>query len=128
MGFRRKRGRTYSKAVRRQGVMNQTEKWYKENVLDERLKSGELVKVEFERVKLILVHPDPGTKRRESSYLVDFNCVNSSGEFEMHEVKGYADEADRLKIKVAAELFPEWHWTMVHVDRRKGCVTKREDF
>lgn len=129
--MRRRRGgvtRTYSKAKRRQGTENATEKWYRETYLDPRLLSGDLLKVDFERVRVILVHPDPTTKpkRRESNYTCDYYCINKHGETEMHEVKGRADEADRLKIKVAAEMFPEWKWYMAHVSGRK--LKKLEEF
>lgn len=108
--------------------MNATEAWYKTTVLDKRLKSGDLVKVEFERVRVILVHPDPTTKpkRKENTYTPDFYCINKKCETEIIEIKGFEDEADRLKIKMAAELFPEWHWKMVRISR--GNILKEEEF
>lgn len=123
---RRAKRRTYSKAQRRQGVMNATEKWYYEKHLAPRLASGELARVEFERVQVILVHPDKSKKRRASTYLCDFYCLRTDGETEMHEVKGFCDEADRLKIKMAAEVFPEWHWFLVQISGYK--IKKVEEF
>ena len=127
MGFRKRRGRTYSKAVRRQGVMNQTEKWYYDTVLKPRLASGDLLKAEFETVQLILVHPDKETGRRSSTYLPDFYCVNKDGETEIIEIKGPPpDAADRLKIKMASEQKPEWHFKMVQVGSKR--IRKEESF
>jgi len=118
--------RTYSKAVRRQGTMNQTEAWYYTTNLKPRLDTGYYTKVEFERVRVILVHPDAQTKRKESTYTCDFYCITKDGTTEMHEVKGFCDEADRLKIKMAAELFPEWQWFMVRISNKK--ILKMEEF
>lgn len=129
MAYRKRRSRTYSKAVRRQGTMNATEAWYKSEVLDRRVKSGDLVKVVFEGWQVILVHPDPTTKpkRKASTYLPDFYCVRDDGGIEFHEVKGPPpDEADRLKIKMSAEMYPEFRWRMVQIGNKK--IRKEEEF
>lgn len=126
MARRSTKRRLYSKAQRRQGVMNNTERWYYDKHLSPRLTAGELVRVEFERVQVVLVHPDKATKRKASTYLCDFYCLRADGETEMHETKGYCDEADRLKIKMAAELFSEWHWLLVQISNYK--IKKIEEF
>ena len=123
---RRSKKRTYAKAHRRQGVMNGTEQWYYSTHLEPKLSTGDYSKVEFERVKVVLVHPDSVTKRRESTYLCDFYCVAKDGTIEMHETKGFCDEADRLKIKFAAEMFPEWRWFLIQISGKK--IKKLEEF
>lgn len=106
--------------------MNATEEWYHREHLESRIREGDLLKAEFEKVKVILVHPDKQKKRRETSYLPDFYCINAAGETEMHEVKGFCDEADRLKIKMAAEQFPEWRWYLVQISGKK--IKKVDEF
>lgn len=39
-------------------------------------------------------------------YTPDFAVMLASGELEMHEVKGFWEDDARVKIKVAARLFP----------------------
>lgn len=39
-------------------------------------------------------------------YAPDFMVLRPDGEFEMHEVKGFWEDDARVKIKVAAELYP----------------------
>lgn len=99
--------------------MNTTEELYFLNNLKPKLDSGEFLKVIFERFRFIYVHSDPVTKRKESTYTPDFYCLTSDGIIEIHEVKGLEDEADRLKIKVCSDLFPEFKWFMAHAERNK---------
>jgi len=106
--------------------MNSTEQWYYDNHLKPKLASGFYFSVDFEAVRIILVHSDPSTKRRETTYTPDFYCICNNGDTEVIEVKGLCDEADRLKIKMSAERRPEWRWKMVHISRYK--ITKEEEF
>ena len=67
----------------------------------------------FEPLKLILVHGIPH-QRSEVSYKIDFlveveffsPALTMDHGLEIHEVKGFWREDARLKIKMAAELFP----------------------
>jgi hypothetical protein len=99
--------------------MNTTEEMYFLNYLKPRLDEGDLSKVFFEKLRFIYVHSDKDTKRKEATYTPDFYCLCSDGTIEIHEVKGMEDEADRLKIKVCSELFPEFKWVMAHSGRNK---------
>lgn len=79
------------------GKMNKTEIAYSQHL--EALKScGEIVWWKFEAIKLRLA---------DNTFLtVDFFVMKASGELEAHEVKGYWMEDARVKIKVAAGLYP----------------------
>ena len=71
----------------------------------------------FESFKLILVHGVPG-KRNEMNYTPDFMLIANDNQVQFYEVKGYWREDARLKIKMAAELFP-W-FSFYGVTRIKG--------
>lgn len=94
--------------------------------LEQRKMVGEILDYRFEPFKLILVHGVPG-KRKEMTYKPDFLVVGGRRFrlieprplwVEIHEVKGYWREDARLKIKMAAELFP-W-FSFYGVTRVKG--------
>lgn len=106
--------------------MNGTEEWYYNTYLLPRLSSGKLIKVLFERFQVVLTHPDSEHKKRASTYLPDFYCLRSDGEVEIHEVKGFSDEADLLKFKHASELFNEFHWFMIHIT--KNVIKKIDEY
>ncbi|AEJ01248.1 hypothetical protein Nit79A3_1416 [Nitrosomonas sp. Is79A3] len=79
------------------GKMNKTEIAYSQHL--EALKScGEIVWWKFEAIKLRLAD--------STFYTVDFFVMKASGELEAHEVKGYWMDDARVKIKVAAGLYP----------------------
>jgi len=66
--------------------------------LERRKQTGEVVWWKYEAVKLRLAD--------NTFYSPDFAVQLHSGELEMHEVKGFWQDTARVKIKVAAELFP----------------------
>lgn len=99
--------------------MNSTEEIYFIEILKPKLETGEYYKILFESLRFILVHSDKDTKRKESTYTPDFYCLRSDGGIEIHEVKGLCDEADRLKIKMSSEIFPEFKWFMAHSQKNK---------
>ena len=81
--------------------------------LEMRRCAGEVVEYSFESIKLKLA---PNT-----FYEPDVLVLLSDGTLEIHEVKGHWEDDARVKIKVAAELFPirfiavtrekgEWHY------------------
>lgn len=82
------------------GKQNKTETAYGA-VLEMRKRAGEIAWYAFEGVKLRLADL--------TFYTPDFAVMLTSGELEMHEVKGakaiFQDDA-KVKVKVAAELFP----------------------
>lgn len=79
------------------GKMNKTESEYCQ-LLELRKRAGEVVWYRFEGVKLRLAD--------NTFYTPDFAVMLSTGEMEMHEVKGFWTDDARVKIKVAAEQYP----------------------
>ena len=79
------------------GTMNKTEAAYAAT-LDERLHAGEVAWFKFEGIKLRLAD--------NTFYTPDFAVMLSDGALEMHEVKGFWQDDARVKIKIAAELYP----------------------
>lgn len=79
--------------------MNKTEKAYSE-VLERRLLDGEIRKWRYEAVKFRI--------GRGAFYTPDFEVVTVDGFLEYHEAKGGMwDNAARVRIKVAAHMFPD---------------------
>ncbi len=79
------------------GQMNKTEAEY-DIVLDTRRHLGEVVWYKFEGVKLRLAD--------NTFYTPDFAVMLTSGEMQLHEVKGHWQDDARAKIKIAADLYP----------------------
>lgn len=79
------------------GERNKTEQAY-ENHLADRQKAGDVLWFKFEGVKLRLAD--------NTFYTPDFAVMLANGQIEMHEVKGYWIDDARVKIKVAAEMYP----------------------
>ncbi|WP_103729003.1 DUF1064 domain-containing protein [Novosphingobium sp. HII-3] len=79
------------------GQRNKTEQEY-ENFLVRRQMAGEIAWFKFEGLKLRLAD--------NTFYTPDFAVMLSSGEIECHEVKGFWTDDARVKIKVAADLYP----------------------
>ncbi|MCA8130176.1 DUF1064 domain-containing protein [Burkholderia multivorans] len=79
------------------GRMNKTEAAYAEQ-LAARAHVGEILEFKFESLKLRLAD--------RTWYTPDFAVVLSDGAREIHEVKGHWTDDARVKIKVAAELYP----------------------
>lgn len=97
------------------GKMNKTEAAYDAYlVLQE--KAGEILWHKFEAMKLRLAD--------KTFYSPDFAVLNKDGFLEMHEVKGFWQDDARVKIKVAASLYP---FKFVAV-KRKGKGWEREEF
>lgn len=79
------------------GQMNQTEKAY-HDLLDLRLQAGEVLWFKFEGLKLRLAD--------NTFYTPDFVVLAADGVLECHECKGHWADDARVKIKVAADLYP----------------------
>ncbi len=84
------------------GVMNPTEKEYAGR-LELQYRAGEILWYKFEAIKLVI--PGGDIKQRVF-YTPDFFVLNKNCELEVHEVKGYWTDDARVKITVAAGLFP----------------------
>ncbi len=79
------------------GTMNKTETEYAA-ALKAREAAGEIAWWKFEAVKLRLAD--------NTFYSPDFMVLAIGGQVEMHEVKGHWQDDARVKIKIAAALFP----------------------
>jgi hypothetical protein len=77
--------------------MNQAETRYAQHLELRRL-AGEVYHWDFEGMKLRLGH--------DAWYKVDFLVQLQNGAIECHEFKGFWREAARVRIKVAASLYP----------------------
>ncbi len=87
-----------ARGVRRQpGVMNNLEADYALQLEARRL-TGDVIAYAFDALKLRLAD--------NTFYTPDFWVMLNNGEIEIHEVKGHWEDDARVKIKVAAALFP----------------------
>jgi len=97
--------------------MNGTEARYA-TYLEERKASGEINWFAFEAVKLRLA---PLT-----FYTPDFLVMLDDGTLEAHEVKGFWQDDARVKIKVAAEIYPFRFIVVTVVPKKDGGGWKTE--
>jgi hypothetical protein len=79
------------------GVQNRTEAEYAA-LLESRKIAGEIAWYAFEGVTFKLA--------ADTRYTPDFAVMLADGRMEMHEVKGFWRDDAKIKIKVAAEMFP----------------------
>ena len=91
------------------GSMNKTEQAYAAR-LDLLKQAGEIIDWQFEPLKLKLA---PSTFYTPDFLVITEECM------ELHEVKGFWEDDARVKIKVAAQLFP-W-FRIVAVKKAKGA-------
>ena len=73
---------------------------------------GDVHSWRFEAIKLRLAD--------KTFYTPDFIAVTKDGEIYLYEVKGHWEDDARVKVKVAAEMFPEFHFVGVTWDKRAG--------
>lgn len=81
----------------KQGEMNKSEANYAKH-LELRKQAGEILWYKFEGMKFRLAD--------NTFYTPDFPVMRADGVLEMHEFKGRWMDDARVKIKVAAELYP----------------------
>lgn len=89
--------RSFALGRLKRGQMNDTERDYGA-LLSGRVIAGEVAWYRFEGVKLRLAD--------NTFYTPDFAVMLTAGELECHEVKGHWQDDARVKIKVAAEMYP----------------------
>lgn len=77
--------------------MNALESAY-DTVLRARQRAGEVAWYRFEGIKLRLAD--------KTFYTPDFAVMLADGTIELHETKGFWEDDARVKIKVAAEMYP----------------------
>lgn len=88
--------------------MNGWEKKYAHN-LDCLLRGSVIQSYRFDCLKLRLAP--------KTFYDTDFLVVAQNGDVEIHEVKGHWEDDARVKIKVAAEMFP-FRFKAITMDRQ----------
>lgn len=81
----------------KQGEMNKTEQAYA-NYLFQLQAAGEILWHIFEGMKFRLAN--------NTFYTPDFAVMTPDGQIEIHEVKGFWQDDARVKIKVAASMYP----------------------
>lgn len=79
------------------GTMNKTEKEYAD-MLEAQKQAGDILWYTFEGMKFRLAD--------NTFYTPDFIVLLSNNELEAHEVKGFWVDDARVKIKVAASMYP----------------------
>jgi len=89
--------RMYALGRLKTGERNKTEAAY-ELFLSGLVSAGAVAWFKFEGVKLRLAD--------NTFYTPDFVVMDSDGQIEMHEVKGFWQDDARVKIKVAADMYP----------------------
>lgn len=111
------RGRVWR---RPSGSLNKTESRYADQ-LELRKLAGEVAWYGYESIKLKLT--------KATFYTPDFLVILADGTVELHEVKGFWEDDARVKIKVAAELFPMFRFIAITEQGKKfGGGWKVEEF
>jgi hypothetical protein len=101
------------------GQKNKTEESYGQE-LELRKRAGEIAWYAFEAMKFRLAD--------KTFYTPDYMVMLADGTLEAHEVKGYWEDDARVKIKVAAEMFPIRFIAIQKRAKRDGDGWKIEDF
>jgi hypothetical protein len=89
--------RSYALGRLKSGEMNKSEANYAKH-LDALKQAGEILWYKFEGMKFRLAD--------NTFYTPDFAVLRNTGQMEMHEFKGRWMDDARVKIKVAADLYP----------------------
>src|SRR3990167_10394545 len=89
--------RYYAAGRLKAGERNKTEAAY-ESELHRRMLAKEVLWYKFEGLKFRLAD--------NTFYTPDFSVMMASGQIEIHEVKGFWEDDARVKIKVAADIYP----------------------
>ena len=101
------------------GAMNKTESAYSQ-YLETLRHAGEIVWFKFEGVKLRLAD--------NTFYTPDFVVMGANGLIEMHEVKGFWLDDARVKIKIAADMYPFRFLAIKAKAKKNGGGWEQEDF
>lgn len=99
------RGRTVRRVP---GQPNKLEQQYGDH-LKWRKHTGEILQYEFDAVRLRLAE--------STFYTPDYFVMLADGTIELHEVKGFWEDDARVKIKLAARLYP---FVFVAAQRKRG--------
>jgi hypothetical protein len=103
----------------RAGVMNKTEAAYAGHLAMRKM-AGEVAWFSFEGIKFRLADG--------CFYTPDFLVMLANGELQVIEVKGFWTDDARVKIKVAAEMYPLRFVAVKAVAKKNGGGWSYEDF
>ena len=101
------------------GQLNKTEQAYEET-LKRGVIAGVIAWYKFEGVKLRLAD--------NTFYTPDFAVMGADGAMQMHEVKGFWTDDARVKIKVAADMYPFKFIAVKPVPKKNGGGWSIEEF
>lgn len=101
------------------GTMNKTEAAYAEHIELQR-RAGTVEWFKFEALKFRLAD--------NTFYTPDFLVLMTSGFLEAHEVKGHWEDDARVKIKVAASIYPIKFIAMKPIAKKNGGGWAAEEF
>lgn len=105
--------RARGRVVHQPGRMNGLETRYAELLeLAQRIKPAEVASFRFEALKLRLAD--------KTFFSPDFVVIRPDGLIELHEVKGHWEDDARVKVKVAAEMYPEFQFVGITWSRAQG--------
>ncbi|ECA2524339.1 DUF1064 domain-containing protein [Salmonella enterica subsp. enterica serovar Bovismorbificans] len=100
------------------GQMNKTEEAYSEHL--KRITGTVIAWYKFEGIKLRLAD--------NTFYTPDFAVMLTTGEMELHEVKGFWTDDARVKIKVASDMYPFTFRALKPIPKSKGGGWNCETF
>lgn len=101
------------------GAMNGSEAEYAA-LLEARKVAGEIVWYRFEGITFKLAD--------DTRYTPDFAVMMADGAMEMHEVKGFWRDDAKIKIKIAADMFPFRFVSARKVSKKAGGGWDIEEF
>ena len=113
------KNKTYALGRLKAGQMNKTEQMYASHL--EALKAaGEVIWYKFEGMKFRLAD--------NTFFTPDYVVMRSNGALEAHEVKGFWQDDARVKIKVAADMYPIKFIAVKVLPKNKGGGWATEEF
>jgi hypothetical protein len=101
------------------GSMNKSEAEYA-TILEAQKNAGFIKWYRFEGIKLRLAD--------NTFYTPDFVLMNDSNIIECHEVKGFWRDDAKVKIKIAAEMYPFKFLAVLKQAKKRGGGWKSEEF
>ena len=110
---------TFALGRLKSGQMNKTETEYYQ-YLKTLEQANEIIWFKFEGLKFKLAN--------NTTYTPDFVVMNKDGLIELHEVKGFWMDDARVKIKVAADMYPFKFMAIKKRTKKQGGGWEIEEF